>query len=97
MSGEVGIKKDVFDTNVSELTKAVLNIDSSVIGTDDFEKTNIEPFTKDLETIVEAADLLDRYKTMILNDITVLQSVGNDMEENDIDLSNIIEPQTIRV
>lgn len=96
MSTEVGIKKSEFDSNVSSLQDAVSEIDSSAKGNLEFEKTNIKPFTKDLKTTVEAIELLENYKQMIINDITTLKTVGETMVETDEEIANSTHAQPIR-
>lgn len=55
---------------------------------DTFSKTNITPFTKDLEQITEAIELLDRYKHILEADIVTLSETGDQMETTDVRLSN---------
>lgn len=97
MSGEVGIKIGEFNSNLSNLRSAVSSIESSIKTDSEFEKTNIEPFTEDLESTIDAIELLERYKQMLNTDINALENVGNEMVENDNELSNICEAPAARV
>lgn len=92
MAGEVSIKIDEFQTNIANLRSAVSSIESSIKTDEEFEKTNIEPFTKDLETTIDAINLLDRYKQMLNTDIDALENVGDEMVENDEEIANACEP-----
>ncbi|MFD1067897.1 TIGR04197 family type VII secretion effector [Oceanobacillus locisalsi] len=83
MAEEVSINKDKFELNISNLRKAVFNINSRIAAGREFEATNLEPFLDDLETTIDAIKLLERYKQMLDADIKILDSVGEKMVEND--------------
>ncbi|WP_373895114.1 TIGR04197 family type VII secretion effector [Virgibacillus sp. CBA3643] len=96
MAGEVGIKISEFNSNISNLRSAVSSINSSIKLTRELEETNLEPFTKDLETTIEAIKLLERYKQMMDSDIQALDNVGKEMVENDEQLAKVSGPQPVR-
>ncbi|WP_374067897.1 TIGR04197 family type VII secretion effector [Paraliobacillus sp. JSM ZJ581] len=90
---------NVFRSNVSRLKSSVSNMKIKN-NTDTFSKTNITPFTKDLEQVTEAIELLNRYKLILENDIDTLERTGNELQAMDSDLANyrnnISGPQPIR-
>lgn len=87
MAEEVSINIGEFNMNISNLRSAVSSIDSSIKTTREFEETNINPFTGDLETMINAIKLLERYKQMLNADSDALDSVGKEMDENDKELA----------
>lgn len=96
MSEEVKINVPEFDSTVNSLQSAVEAIDRNIKSGYEFDKTNIKPFTEDLDIILEALDLLDEYKQMFLADIKTLEGVGDDMVENDEQLAQKSGPQPIQ-
>ncbi|GIO23674.1 TIGR04197 family type VII secretion effector [Oceanobacillus sp. J11TS1] len=93
MAEEVSINLTEFTSNINSLRSAVSSISSSMKISRELEKTNIEPFTKDLETAIEAIKLLERYKQMLDTDINALDNVGKEMVENDEQLARVSGPQ----
>ncbi|AUJ26911.1 MULTISPECIES: TIGR04197 family type VII secretion effector [Virgibacillus] len=87
MGEQVGINIEVFRENVSRLKAAVSNINSSTNKNWTFDKTNITPFTNDLENAVKAMTILERYVTLLSNDIDTLKNIGESMKEKDEELS----------
>lgn len=96
MAEEVSIKITEFSSNINSLQSAVSSINSSIKITRELEKTNIKPFTKDLETTIEAIKLLERYKQMLDIDINALDNVGKEMVENDEQLARVSGPQLMK-
>lgn len=96
MAEEVGIKINEFDSNISALRTAVSSINSSMKTTREFEKTDLKPFMKDLETTIDAIKLLERYKQMLDSDVNTLDNVGKEMVENDEHLAKVSGPQPMR-
>lgn len=92
MSGEVGIKIDEFNTNISNLRTAVSSIESSIKTNREFEKTNIEPFTEDLETTIHTIETLEKYKQMLNTDTNALGNVGYEMVGNDEEIAKACLP-----
>lgn len=92
MAGEVGINMGVFQSNVSHLRSSASSIESSIKTSTTFDKTNIQPFTKDLENVIKAVELLQKYKTLLYADITALESTGETMQENDKKLAQAHNP-----
>ncbi|MFB1051934.1 TIGR04197 family type VII secretion effector [Paraliobacillus sp. JSM ZJ581] len=99
MNNSGSINMNVFRSNVSRLKSSVSNMKIKN-NTDTFSKTNITPFTKDLEQVTEAIELLNRYKLILENDIDTLERTGNELQAMDSDLANyrnnISGPQPIR-
>jgi len=96
MSGEVKINVPEFESSVNSLESTVSSIESSVKSDYEFDKTNIEPFVEDLHLTKEAIKLLLKYKDMFLTDIDTLESVGEDMVENDEHIAKASGPQPIK-
>lgn len=85
---EVGINHGEFRSNVENLRNSVTALDSKIKTNRTFEKTNISPFTNDLENIIRAVELINKYKTLINEDIITLEDVGEQMKQNDEELAN---------
>src|SRR5699024_6828857 len=83
MGNEVGINISEFDSNISTLQSNASELNSDMTITDEFEKTNIKPFTKDLEKAIEVKELLDKYQDFLTADSETLNKTGQDMVEND--------------
>lgn len=83
MGNEVGINISEFDSNISTLQSNASELNSDMTITDEFEKTNIKPFTKDLEKAIEVKELLDKYQEFLTADSETLNKTGQDMVEND--------------
>ncbi|MFD2655186.1 TIGR04197 family type VII secretion effector [Gracilibacillus thailandensis] len=99
MSKEVSINMSVFRANVAKLKTALADIETNTT-TNSFSKTNIEPFTKDLENVIEAMELLEQYKNILEADVSTLEQTGEQMREKDEELASvnhpIVGPQPIR-
>ncbi|WP_416150201.1 TIGR04197 family type VII secretion effector [Salipaludibacillus sp. HK11] len=99
ISKEVSINISVFRSSVSKLKSSVADIEVKR-STSSFSKTNIEPFTKDVENIIDTLELLKRYKRMLEVDFSTLRQTGEQMRETDEELASAnhlhIRPQPIR-
>lgn len=84
---EVGINSDVFRSNVDNLRNSLTDLESKIKTNRTFEKTNITPFTNDLENIIKAVELINKYKIMLDQDISTLKDVGEQMKQNDEELA----------
>lgn len=84
---EVGINYDLFQTAINHLNNSVTALESSMKTNRTFEKTNITPFTNDLENIIKAVELLNRYKQVLIQDISTLQDIGEQMKQKDEELA----------
>lgn len=98
---EVGINIDIFRSNVDNLRNSVTDLESKIKTNRTFEKTNITPFINDLENIIKSVELINKYKLMLDQDISILKDVGEQMKENDEELASrnshiIYGPKTIR-
>lgn len=87
MAEEVGININEFESNISTLRSAVSGINSSIKTNREFENTDLKPFMDDLQTTIDAIQLLERYKQMLDADINALNNVGEEMVENDKELA----------
>lgn len=85
---EVGINNDDFRSKVDNLRNSVTALDSKIKTNRTFEKTNIKPFTNDLENLIKAVELINKYKTLLNDDISILEDVGEQMKQNDEELAS---------
>lgn len=92
----VSINIGDFEEKVSSLNTAALNIKSTIKSDTPFEKTNIKPFTKDVEAALDAIELLKRYQQLLLADIDSLEHVGQEMKEHDEQIASATGPQIMR-
>ncbi|WP_366249416.1 TIGR04197 family type VII secretion effector [Terribacillus aidingensis] len=83
MGKEVAINMEVFESNVSSLKASAESLLFSQHKSYTLEKTNIAPFTKDLEQMVKAIELLDKYQSFLTQDIQTLKEVGETMRDTD--------------
>ncbi|MFJ6414150.1 TIGR04197 family type VII secretion effector [Terribacillus saccharophilus] len=83
MGKEVAINMEVFESNVSSLKASAEALLFSQHKSYTLEKTNIAPFTKDLEQMIKAIELLEKYKAMLTEDIQTLKEVGETMRDTD--------------
>ncbi|WP_416151675.1 TIGR04197 family type VII secretion effector [Salipaludibacillus sp. HK11] len=88
MSKEVSINVNVFRSNVSKFKTSISSIESNKTF-ETFSKTNIEPFTKDLESVSEVVELLKLYKSVLNNDIVRLENTGESLKETDEELARV--------
>lgn len=86
--GEVSINIGLFRSNISHLRDSLSGLDSTIKTSRTFDKTNISPFTDDLENIIKATELIGKYKTLLDEDIKTLESVGEQMRERDEEIAN---------
>ncbi len=87
MANKVSINIGVFQENIGNLRTAITNVDSGIQTSEAFDKTNIEPFIKDLENLIQSIELLEKYKTLFNTDIDTLEGVGESLREQDERLS----------
>lgn len=87
MSNEVSIDMDKFDSIISKFKSARNSISNKDWSDDELDKTNIKPFTRDLENIIETFKQLQRYEQLLNSDIKTLCDVGETMDDNDKKLS----------
>lgn len=95
MSEEVKINVTEFESNIKSFQSVVSAIESSLKADYEFDKTNIKPFIEDLDITMKAIKLLKQYRHMLDYDIDTLNSVGEDMVENDERLAQASGPQPI--
>lgn len=96
MGNEVSINKSEFNSNISSLQSKISDLNSDISITEEFEKTNIKPFTKDLKKALEAKNLLSSYQELLKKDSEILDETGQAMIENDERLANIASPQEVK-
>ncbi|MRX72692.1 TIGR04197 family type VII secretion effector [Bacillus lacus] len=99
MSKEVSINISAFRAKVTKLKTSVGEIDAKQT-TSSFSYTNIEPFTKDLENVIEALSLLERYRGILEADAEILEETGEQMRIKDLELAASYQvrsgPQMVR-
>lgn len=96
MGGKVSIDIAEFDANISTLESKIAELTNDMNIPSEFEKTNIEPFTKDLQKVIQAKQLLSRYKEFIKKDSDVLSETGQDMVDNDKEIANAYAPAEMK-
>lgn len=83
MGEEIGIKIEVFRANIKKLRSSLSRLDSGIPKNRSFHRTNITPFTDDLENTIKAIELLIRYKSLLDADIRSLEDIGERIWETD--------------
>lgn len=86
---EVGIKFSEFQSIISALRTSASNLETSIKANRTFRKTNIKPFTEDLEQVIKAIELMTKYQALLNSDIDILEETGKQMKENDEELAAI--------
>ncbi|WP_449354457.1 TIGR04197 family type VII secretion effector [Virgibacillus natechei] len=84
---QVGINISVFRSNITKLRSSLSSLESGIKPNKTLDKTNITPYMDDLENVIKAVELLEKYKTLLDTDIGTLKEVGETMRENDEHLS----------
>lgn len=80
---EVGVKINEAQSIVSTLRSSTSSIQINMSTNRSFTKTNITPFTKDLEKVIRAVELLKQYRTLLISDIDILEQTIEKIREND--------------
>lgn len=83
MIDKIGINLGEFQLHISTLKSSATGIESSIETNRTFNKTNITPFTKDLEHIIKAIELINKYQTLLHSDIDTLNQTGKKIKETD--------------
>lgn len=83
MSEEIVLNIALFTDNIIALRNSVNKLEDYMSKSETFDKTNITPFTHDLENMIQAIELLEQYKALFLEDITVIEDVGEKLREQD--------------
>lgn len=87
MAKKISLQTGAFQENIGNLRSTITNVDSEIQTSETFEMTNMEPFTNDLENLIQSVELLERYKTLFHTDIDTLEGVGESLREQDERLS----------
>lgn len=93
MTREVGINIDLFRSNVGKLSDSLSGLQTNNIKTSTFSKTNINPFKQDLENMIKAVELLEKYKLILETDITTLKQTGESIREHDLKIALTFHPE----
>lgn len=87
MSEKISLNYGLFKGNMNDLKTSVNKLESSMSKSESFDKTNITPFINDLENMISALEMLERYKSLFLEDIEVINDAGEKLKEQDEVLS----------
>lgn len=87
MSEQVSINIDLFHANVDKLKSSLSDLTSGLNKNQTFTTTNISPFKDDLENLVKAIQLLEKYKAFLEEDIHTLKGTGDSIREKDEELA----------
>ncbi|MFC4618229.1 hypothetical protein ACFO4N_05740 [Camelliibacillus cellulosilyticus] len=88
MEKEVSINLGIFQETINDLRSSALELDSGFSKGYSLDQTNIPPFVKDLERMIKAVELFERYRDQILiSDIKTLENVGESLRQQDDALS----------
>lgn len=97
MSKEVGINIELFQANVEKLSSSLTSLQTNLLKTKSFSNTNITPFTEDLQNVVKAMELLEKYKLILEADIITLKQTGESVMENDERVAKVIQTNTQKI
>ncbi|MEI3604949.1 TIGR04197 family type VII secretion effector [Pseudogracilibacillus sp. SE30717A] len=86
--GKISINMAEFNSNVSSLNSSIAEVDTGISTGETFDTTNLKPFTENLEVLIQLINQLDAYKAHFKNDIDVLESVGESLQEQDNKLAS---------
>jgi|SRR5699024_132278 len=89
MSDEIFLDISEFQSNIGNLKKSVENLTTKTTKCDGYQITNIDPFKKDLEQFIEALALVDKYKSMLTEDVEGFEDVGEGLRNQDDSLSDM--------
>lgn len=84
---EIKLNYNDFQSFVSALRTSTSNIESSIQTGRIFDKTNIKRLSKDLEHIITAIELIQKYQQSLHTDIDTLEQIGEKINERDQDLA----------
>ncbi|GAB3799603.1 TIGR04197 family type VII secretion effector [Virgibacillus kimchii] len=101
MIEEVSINPGELKSQISALRSSASSLESSIKTSRTFNKTNIKPFIKDLENVIRAIELLQKYQTLLNSDIDILEQTIEQMRENDerlaaLQKTDVTGPQPLR-
>lgn len=89
MSDRISINIGLYNENMDNLSNEISSVEGTVKTSETFDKTNITPFTNDLEHTIRAIELLDKYKELLVEDIAVFKKTGEKIREQDEALSQV--------
>lgn len=87
MSNEISINISHFKGVTRNMKTTMNQVDCKVDTNESFDKTNLAPFTENLEVLIELISTLDEYKALFDRDIDILNSVGESLQEKDEQLA----------
>ncbi|MFA8437470.1 TIGR04197 family type VII secretion effector [Pueribacillus sp. YX66] len=88
MSKEIKLNTELFRSNVKSLRSSLDGLYVSMGRNKSFNMTTINPFKNDLENVMRALELLEKYKALLNADINKLQKTGEEMIEQDERISH---------
>lgn len=87
MSEEIGINIELYHSNIKKLNASISDITSDLNKFQAFDKTNISPFKDDLENMIQAIQLLEKYKAILKQDVNTLRETGDAIRKKDEELA----------
>lgn len=87
MGEEIKLNKGLYNSHLDNLNTAVTDVEGTIEKNLVFDKTNITPFTNDLENTIKAIELLDRYKQLFIDDIAIFREKGEILSQQDEQLA----------
>ncbi|SRR5690625_921503 len=87
MSNEISINISHFKGITQNMNSSMNKVDCNVDTSESLDKTNLAPFTENLEVLIELISTLDEYKALFGRDIDILNSVGESLQEQDEQLA----------
>lgn len=83
MSKDISVNVSVFKGNIANLQTSMRGVDCQIDTNESLEKTNLAPFTDNLEALVQLLTILDNYKMLFEKDVQILDQIGEDIQEQD--------------
>lgn len=87
MFERIAINIELYYANIQKLNAAVSDINGGFNKYQAFDQTNINPFKEDLENMVEAIQLLNKYKAYLQQDVDTLRKTGDAVKKKDEELA----------
>ncbi len=81
MGDKIAINSEVFTSETSKMQASANNVKFNFTAT--LSETNVEPFTGYLELIEELKSSVEEFKSLVLQDISNINSIGEGIKEAD--------------
>lgn len=83
MANEIKLNIELINSNIDKLRSSVDHLESNINGNESFQGTNIKPFIEDLENLIKAIELLNKYKAMFYDDLIGMEKVAEELRQQD--------------